>query len=175
MGPVRHSPATLEEITMIQSPDATGLQQVVVRPVSTIEMSAQPPVSVPHVELLLSSTNPPSVIGIQIDGVAGDWPPSAPVSATQESNTAVCKEEVAVDEAMVNAVRGPTQRRLLCAVNGKGRVPLADVLMAVYGTRDQGNTDSLLKAKTRVNQVLAANNAKCELRSKGGNLFLSNI
>jgi hypothetical protein len=76
-------------------------------------------------------------------------------------------------ETFVASISGPRQRMLLRALNGKGNVPIADVLHSVYGSKDDSNLEALLKAKDRVNALLATENAGCELRREGETLILS--
>jgi hypothetical protein len=78
-----------------------------------------------------------------------------------------------VDDDYIAALSGNTQRKLLRAVNGKGTVPIADVLRAVYGSTDPARLDGLLRAKDRVNIRLAEDNKRYELRRKGETLILS--
>jgi hypothetical protein len=78
-----------------------------------------------------------------------------------------------LSDDFVASLSGQTQRKLLRAVNGKGRVQIADVLTGVYGSRDTRKLEALLKAKDRVNRTLAEKNAGCELRREGETLILS--
>ncbi len=80
-----------------------------------------------------------------------------------------------LSEDFVASLSGQTQRKLLRAVNGRGRVQIADVLSVVYGSRDTRKIEALLKAKDRVNRTLAEKNAGCELRREGETLILSRL
>jgi hypothetical protein len=81
----------------------------------------------------------------------------------------------ALSDEAVYAFSGNTQRRLLRAVNGKGHVPIAEVLRAVYGSTDNSNQEALLKAKDRLNGKLAEKGMGCELKREGETLILSRV
>jgi hypothetical protein len=73
----------------------------------------------------------------------------------------------------VASVSGKTQRSLLQAVNGKGNVPILQVLREVYRDSDGKNLEALLKAKDRLNQKLAADHKNCELCRRGDTFVLA--
>jgi len=76
-------------------------------------------------------------------------------------------------EDFVSSLHGSKQRCLLRAVNGKGNVPIAEVLRALYGSNDK--MEALLKAKDRLNAILAAKTKGCEVRQEGETLILSRL
>jgi hypothetical protein len=80
---------------------------------------------------------------------------------------------VTLDETFVDSLRGPKQRKLLKALNGKGRVRISAVLSGVYGTEDSKNEGALLRTTSRLNGWLTEQNAGCEVRKEGGTLILS--
>ena len=78
-------------------------------------------------------------------------------------------------EDFIASVSGRTQRAVLRAVNGQGSMPIVDVLISVYGSKDSKKLEALLKAKDRINQLLAAKNLNCELRRRGETMILSKV
>jgi hypothetical protein len=80
-----------------------------------------------------------------------------------------------LSKTLVESVSGDKQRKLLSALNDKGRVPVADVLLAVYGSKSEKNLEALLKTKDRLNSTLAKKNAGCEVRKEGDTLTLSSL
>jgi hypothetical protein len=81
----------------------------------------------------------------------------------------------ALSEDYLATLSGNVQRKLLRAVNGKGKVQITDVLKAVYGTTSTTKLEALLRAKDRANRKLAEDRVRCELRRAGEMLILSHL
>jgi hypothetical protein len=64
------------------------------------------------------------------------------------------------------------QRSLLMALRGKGKVPIDDVLKAVYGARGRDKLDALLKLKDRSNKALSQKRPAFEIKKEGETLAL---
>ena len=78
-----------------------------------------------------------------------------------------------LDSVQVDSFSGKVQRLLLRAVNGKGHIPISEVLSAVYGTVNRDRLPGLLKAKDRLNATLT--DMHCELRQEGETFVLRPI
>jgi hypothetical protein len=99
-----------------------------------------------------------------------------PADSTQERNEPTAPPtHFSLDETYIDSCSGQVQRKLLKALNGKGRVPIRDVLNAVYGASTNDRLPALLKAKDRVNRKLTNENKGCEVRQQGETLILATV
>lgn len=83
--------------------------------------------------------------------------------------------EVVLSDAFVDSLSGRVQRKLLRAINGKGNVPTREVLSAVYANSDAKMTVALLKAKDRLNRILAQKAPTFEICCEGETLVLARV
>jgi hypothetical protein len=105
-----------------------------------------------------------------VRGQGAEGPSERPTAASHST-----EQPFALGDDVVVAISGKTQRALLRAVDGKGRVRITDVLRAVYSCKSERNLEALLKAKDRLNAKLAEMNLGCELRREGETLLLSRV
>jgi hypothetical protein len=94
-------------------------------------------------------------------------------AATSGQEPTHAQLSMSLPAVFVDSLSGRVQRAILSALNGKGRVRIADAMQAAYGPNCGDKSEAFDKAIDRLNARLAASEYRCQICREGKTITLT--